>query len=112
MRLEYVEESGKGINTIVSKYGEEVFEFEDTYLQVNIPYNKKALTDENGTVNKTEKIVLELLSDNANITVADLIQRIGKAERTVKRALASLKEKGLIERVGSDKAGHWKILKQ
>lgn len=75
MRLEYVEESGKGINTIVGKYGEEVFEFEDTYLQVNIPYNKKALPDENasvnGTVNKTEKSVLELLSAVANITVAE-----------------------------------------
>ena len=110
MRLEYVEESGKGINTIVGKYGEEVFEFEDTYLQVNIPYNKKALPDENGTVNKTEKSVLELLSANTNITVAELMQKTGKAERTVKRALASLKEKGLIERVGSDKTGYWKVL--
>lgn len=114
MRLEYVEESGKGINTIVGKYGEEVFEFEDTYLQVNIPYNKKALPDEsgtvNGTVNKTEKSVLELLSANTNITVAELMQKTGKAERTVKRALDSLKEKGLIERVGSDKTGYWKVL--
>ncbi len=110
MRLEYVEESGKGINTIVGKYGEEVFEFEDTYLQVNIPYNRKVLPDESGTVNKTEKSVLELLSANTNITVAELMQKTGKAERTVKRALASLKEKGLIERVGSDKTGYWKVL--
>lgn len=83
-------------------------------MQVNIPYNKKALPDEsgtvNGTVNKTEKSVLELLSANTNITVAELMQKTGKAERTVKRALASLKEKGLIERVGSDKTGYWKVL--
>ena len=64
----------------------------------------------NGTVNKTEKSVLELISNNAKITVAELRQRTGKAERTVKRALASLKEKGLIERVGSDKTGYWKVL--
>lgn len=120
MRLEYVEESGKGINTIVGKYGEKVFEFEDTYLQVNIPYNEKALYGENlndtvndtlnDTVNKTEKSMLELLSANADITVAILAQKTGKSERTIKRALAGLKEKRLIERVGSDKTGHWKVL--
>lgn len=120
MRLEYVEESGKGINTIVGKYGEKVFEFEDNYLQVNIPYNEKALYDEkingtvngtlNGTVNKTEKNVLELLSENADFTVAILAQKTGKSERTIKRALAALKEKRLVERVGSDKTGRWKVL--
>lgn len=36
--------------------------------------------------------------------------KTGKAERTVKRVLESLKEKGLIERVGSDKTGYWKVL--
>ena len=90
---------------------------------MNIPYNKKALLDQNasgngtvndtvnGTVNKTEQSVLELLSVDANITGAELMQKTGKAERTIKRALSALKEKGLIERVGSDKTGHWKILK-
>ena len=77
---------------------------------MNIPYNKKALPNDSGTVNKTEKSILELLSANANITVSELMQKTGKAERTVKRALASLKEKGLIERVGSDKTGYWKVL--
>lgn len=51
-----------------------------------------------------------MLSANANITVSELMQKTGKAERTVKRVLASLKEKGLIERIGSDKTGYWKVL--
>ena len=64
---------------------------------------------ENGTVNKTEKNILELLSMDSSLTATDLMQKTGKSERTVKRTLASLKEKGLIERIGSDKTGYWKV---
>lgn len=63
----------------------------------------------NGTVNKTEKNILELLSMDYSLTLSDLMQKTGKSERTVKRALASLKAKGLIVRVGSDKTGYWKV---
>ena len=55
MRLEYVEERGKGINTIVNKYGEGVFEFDDTYLQV-IPFNKKALDTEKNLDKVADKV--------------------------------------------------------
>ena len=55
-------------------------------------------------------MILELLLSDSNLTVADLIQKTRKAEGTVKRGLASLKEKELIARVGSDKAGYWKVL--
>lgn len=117
MRLEYVEESGKGINTIVGKYGEEVFEFEDTYLQVNIPYNKKALPDEEvagkiaGKVaGKTQDKILEILKDNPKATVAMMMAQLSMSDYGIRKNLKALKEKGLIERVGSDKTGYWKVL--
>jgi len=33
----------------------------------------------------------------------------GRTSRTIQRALDSLKSKGIIERVGSNKTGYWKI---
>lgn len=43
MKIGESEESGKGINTIINIYGKEVFEYSDTCLIINIPYNKQVL---------------------------------------------------------------------
>lgn len=43
MKIGDAEESGKGINTIVNTYSKDVFEYSDTCLIINIPYNKKVL---------------------------------------------------------------------
>ena len=47
---------------------------------------------------------------DANITVNQLAEHLGKSVRTVNRLLSSLKGKGLIARVGSNKTGYWKVL--
>ena len=73
-----------------------------------------------GTLNGTEKgtetkaitndenSVLEILMKDPYCTSEDIAESIGKSLRTVKRILASLKSKKLIERIGSTKTGYWK----
>jgi predicted HTH transcriptional regulator len=46
------------------------------------------------------------LSDNHSAC-----EKIGKTEKTVYRAIKSLKENGYIVREGTDTSGYWKILK-
>ena len=41
----------------------------------------------------------------------DIAMKLRVSEPTIKRNIDVLKEKGYIERVGSKKTGHWKILK-
>lgn len=70
---------------------------------------------ENGEVNfdeftKNEQLVYEAILSNADITRADLIETLDISARTIDRAINSLKEKNAIERVGSDKTGHWRII--
>ena len=43
------------------------------------------------------------------MTNAELIVKTGKSQRTITRVLASLKSKGLISRIGSNKTGHWQV---
>ena len=64
---------------------------------------------ENVTLNKTEKAVLKLLEVNPRFTRNDLAEATSKTVRTIQRTLDLLREKDLIERVGSDKNGQWKI---
>jgi predicted HTH transcriptional regulator len=43
------------------------------------------------------------------MTNAELIKKTGKSQRTITRILASLKGKGLINRIGSNKTGYWNV---
>ena len=65
----------------------------------------------NGTLNGTLNLILNELKNKNNITQKELSEKTGMSLRTIKRNIKELKEKGYIEREGSKKTGHWKILK-
>jgi fido (protein-threonine AMPylation protein)/DNA-binding transcriptional ArsR family regulator len=46
------------------------------------------------------------------ITAKELSESLGVSSRTVERHLRELKENGVLRRVGSDKTGHWEIIKE
>jgi ATP-dependent DNA helicase RecG len=62
-------------------------------------------------VSATPKAVLELLSANGKLTAEEMAKDIGKDITTIKRAIRALKEKDLLQRIGSDKIGYWKVAK-
>jgi len=64
---------------------------------------------ENGTVNDT---VFSLIKQNKNITAIEISERLNLSLSTVKRKIKNLKEQGIIERIGSDKTGYWKIVER
>lgn len=61
-----------------------------------------------GTVNGT---VFDLIKNNNSITATEISELLVISLRTAKRKIKELKENGYIERIGSDKTGSWKILK-
>jgi len=63
----------------------------------------------NDTVNDT---VFYLITQNNKITATEISDRLKVSLSTVKRKLKKLKESGKIERIGSDKTGHWKPIKK
>ena len=52
-----------------------------------------------------------MLKINPNITQVELSNKLSVSRRTISTLLAHLKERGKIERVGSDRKGYWKLLK-
>ena len=77
------------------------FEFIRPNVLINVPLNVP-ITD-------NEEEILSMLKENCRLTKAEMEASIGKSERTVQRVLASLTEKGLIIREGSNKSGYWKV---
>ncbi|MCL2335577.1 MAG: Fic family protein [Endomicrobia bacterium] len=64
------------------------------------------------TVNDTvSDKILTLINKEPSVTATTLSEKTGLGIATVKRHIKKLKDGGFIERIGSDKAGYWKILK-
>lgn len=63
----------------------------------------------NDTVNGT---VLNLIKLNPMITSTEISQQLKISLSTAKRRIKELKETAQIERIGSDKTGHWRIVEK
>ncbi len=57
----------------------------------------------------TEKRIIELLKDNSKYKTTELAEMLDISRKTVSIKLKNLREKGIIERVGSDRKGYWNI---
>ena len=114
-QLDIVDHTGHGIPIIVEKYGKEAFEINDNYIMVTIPFDEDVMATINVGINvginDVEKIILEELLKNPQLTSAELSIVINKSKRTVERYVKALQEKGYIERVGANKTGYWKVMK-
>ena len=55
-------------------------------------------------------MLFSTLKEHSRLTNTELAKILNKSERTISRLLATLKNKKLIERVGSNKTGYWKVI--
>ena len=60
-------------------------------------------------VTENERAVLLLLEEDPGYTMQQLAEILSVSRKTIASRLKKLKEKGAIERVGSDRSGYWKI---
>ena len=58
---------------------------------------------------KTRDMVVELLKAEPEITQSEMAKRLGKTIDGIRYHIDKLKEEQIIERVGGDKGGYWKI---
>lgn len=57
----------------------------------------------------TDEYVLKVLGTNGRATAPRIAQVLGVSESTVRRSFRRLREHDMIKRIGSDKAGYWKV---
>ncbi len=66
----------------------------------------------NDTVKLQNDTVFDLIKQKNKITASEISERLKISLSTVKRKIKELKENGSIERIGSDKTGHWNVIEQ
>lgn len=122
MQLGFMEQSGKGVPTVVAKYGKEAYRFGSSFIQCVLPYNildkskrdrllgKNDVENATNSLSITESRIVDIIRKTPDISISSLSNYIGKDKSTIKRAIKNLKEKGYIKRVGSTRTGHWEII--
>ncbi len=73
-------------------------------VSVNVPVNVSV------NLKKIEEEIMKKIIDNPYITQQQMADKLKVNRKTIQRGLNSLKEKNIIERIGSDRKGYWKIL--
>ena len=65
----------------------------------------------NDNLTNNELALLGIFLSDPSISLSDAGDRMGISRRTVSRIVASLQDKGIVERKESKKQGSWKIVK-
>ncbi|GDX46456.1 hypothetical protein LBMAG24_17840 [Bacteroidota bacterium] len=59
---------------------------------------------------KSREKIKALIKENPNITTMEMSEIIGISIKGIEKHIANLKKEGIIDRIGADKGGNWKIL--
>lgn len=62
-------------------------------------------------VTENQQMIIDCIVENPHITSRELASHVGISDVKIRVNIAKLKEKGLLERIGPAKGGHWKVKK-
>ena len=120
-RAGMVESWGRGISKILEECtlaGVPKPYFDLEMGGVDVRFSPKVIKEMSGettqksTVKMSGKMsgkIIEMISENANITIPEIAAVLEVTERTVERAINKLKTENKIERIGAKKGGYWQI---
>ena len=105
--LDLVEYLGSGIPRILRAYSSDAFDFTENFLRIRFALSKMSseISSE-----KTEAQILNLLLRDPKITTKKLADALDLSTRAIEKQLSKLKDQGVLERIGSDKGGEWKVI--
>jgi ATP-dependent DNA helicase RecG len=63
-------------------------------------------------VTNNQKMILQLIAENSMVSTSEIATKLGISKRKVLENIKKLKEKNIVQRIGSPKAGHWKVCKE
>jgi len=89
----------KDLSKVGDRVGEKVIE----------KVGEKVIEKVGEKITQNQQLILDCIIENPYITTANLSSKVGISSRKIAVNLSKLKSKGLIERIGADKGGYWKV---
>ena len=116
LQLHISEKTGRGIPKIIEVYGKESIDISDNTILVTIPFNRiNKVGDKvgdkvgNKNLNISQIKVLAEIRNNPNITKPELMVKCDLGKTSIDNIISFLRKNNIIERVGSNKTGYWKV---
>jgi len=125
-----IEAWGSGIDRMIeacANHGnpKPIFQYERIGLMLTLPFLDTSLTSttRKATEKATEKVtekkigatgrsIIEAMEENPYITIAELAKHLNRSTSAIEKQLAKLQAMGRVQRIGSDKGGHWETVYQ
>jgi predicted HTH transcriptional regulator len=107
-----VEQLGSGMSRILNVYNESIFTFTPNFMIVTFRFAEDYDVPVNVPVKNTANGILEILAGDSAITYEEIANKLSLTRKTIQRHIQDLKNSGLIRRIGSDKTGHWEVIKK
>lgn len=110
-----IETWGRGISRIFEAcqeagYPEPLLRYEPNDLWLEFPFAKTYLAQiGESTPVKTPELILQILAQNPELSLAEVARQIGKSLSAVERASAKLVKNGHLKYIGPQRGGHWKV---
>ena len=125
--VDLVEQLGSGIPRILETYGKECFQFSANFLRMVFPSAEPVYKEEEKEATKegladrlvdrlvdelaeSQQKIIQLILNNPKISKREMAESIGISTTAIDNNIKTLKEKDIIERIGSDRSGYWKII--
>jgi ATP-dependent DNA helicase RecG len=67
--------------------------------------------DINGNVSESSEKIIKIIKGNPKITTEEISSLLKLTTRAIEKNISKLKDEEIIERIGADKGGYWKIKK-
>jgi Fic family protein len=98
------------IDFMLDAIGNSLYKYIDiaTETAVVVPANVPVNVPANGISDK----ILIIVRANPKATAQKMAISLGVSDKTIKRHLKMLREQGQLQRIGSDKAGHWEVVEK
>lgn len=114
-QLGFIEQTGHGVPKIVSVYGREAFEITNSHIKVTLPFAfepnfSQSANESLFSLSDNEKNILGFIRINPSIKSDELAKITNLSVPRINQLIKSLKDKGIIERLGSNRSGSWKII--
>ena len=61
------------------------------------------------SLSESQAKILAEIRNNANITIPQIAKNIGMAKSSVDYGISKLKKRNVLERIGPNKTGYWKV---
>jgi predicted HTH transcriptional regulator len=125
-RLKLMERRGSGLRKIIDQYPESAASLfrstEQSFIVTLRNLNYGTLSTPSGDdtgvdngddvgVEKNVNLILNTITENPKITQKNIADKTGLSTRTVSREIKGLRDSGTLQRIGSDRAGYWEIVR-